>query len=85
MIFKGKREVKNIKNDGHGARLIKTILSFKRVFIVLDDVDNQNQLEYLIGSRELLGKWLGKRSRVIITKRDKRLWRSFYTIHFLCL
>ena len=49
--------------------MIKTIRSFKRVFIVLDDVDNQNQLEYLIGSRE----WLGEGSRVIITTRDKRL------------
>ena len=42
----------NIKSDGLKASMIKTILLFKRVLIVLDDVDDQNQLEYLIGTRE---------------------------------
>ena len=49
--------------------MIKTILLSKRVFIVLDDVGELDQLEYLLKNRE----WLGKGSRVIITTRNKHV------------
>ncbi|KAL6328710.1 hypothetical protein AAG906_003396 [Vitis piasezkii] len=51
------------------ASMIKSILPSKRAFIVLDDVDNLVQLEYLLGNRG----WLGKGSKVIITTRNKHL------------
>ncbi|WJZ84533.1 hypothetical protein VitviT2T_004133 [Vitis vinifera] len=59
----------NINSVAHRASIIKDILSSKRVFIVLDDVDDPSQLEYLLGHRE----WLGEGSRVIITTRNKHV------------
>ena len=59
----------NINIVDQGASMIETILSSKRVFIVLDDVDNRNQLKALLRHRG----WLGKGSRVIITTRNKHL------------
>lgn len=44
-------------------------LHSKRVLIVLDDVNNHEQLEFLIGDRG----WFGLGSRIIITTRDMRL------------
>ncbi|KAG6630060.1 hypothetical protein CIPAW_14G128800 [Carya illinoinensis] len=53
--------------DHHeGIRMIKKILQNKKVFIVLDDVDSDEQLTALAGDR----KWFGPGSRVIITSRD---------------
>ena len=54
---------------GQGSNMIKNILRSKRVFIVLDDVDDSNQLESLVGNHD----WLGNGSRVIITTRNKHL------------
>ena len=65
----GGEGIQNINCVSHGAIMIKSILSSKRVFIVLDDVDNLVQLEYLLRNRG----WLGKGSRVIITTRNKHL------------
>ena len=59
----------NINNVDQGANMIKTILSSKKVFLVLDDVDDLNQLDALLRNRE----WLGIGSRVIITTRNKHL------------
>ncbi|KAJ9680242.1 hypothetical protein PVL29_019527 [Vitis rotundifolia] len=59
----------NINCVAHRASMIKDILLSKRVFIVLDDVEDQNQLEYLLGHHE----WLGEGSRVIITTRNKHV------------
>ena len=59
----------NVSNVGQGANMIKNILRFKRVFIVLDDIDDSDQLEYLLRNRD----WLGRGSRVIITTRNKHL------------
>ena len=59
----------NINSVAHKASMIKDILLSKRAFIVLDDVDDPSQLEYLLRNRE----WLGKGSKVIITTRDKHL------------
>ena len=61
--------IQNINCVSHRASMIKSILPSKRAFIVLDDVDNLVQLEYLLRNRG----WLGKGSRVIITTRNKHL------------
>ncbi|KAI9104338.1 hypothetical protein K1719_022910 [Acacia pycnantha] len=58
-----------LPNAGMGTSLIKETLCRKRVFLVLDDVSNEDQLNVLCGSRE----WFGQGSRIIITTRDKRL------------
>ena len=39
----------------------------KKVLIVLDDVDNLEQLEYLVGNHD----WFGSGSRIIITSRER--------------
>ncbi|XP_028762384.1 TMV resistance protein N-like [Neltuma alba] len=66
-IFKTRRI--KLPNAGRGKSLIKEILCQKRVFLVLDDVNNEEQLKVLCGSRE----WFGQGSRIIITTRDQRL------------
>ncbi|VVA24108.1 PREDICTED: TMV resistance [Prunus dulcis] len=50
-----------------GISAIKAIVYEKRVVIVLDDVDNVNQLNALVGSRQ----WFYEGSRIIVTTRDK--------------
>ena len=52
-------------------------LGSKKVFIVLDDVDSSNQLEYLC--REY--RDLSKDSRLIITTRDRQLLKEVDWIH----
>ncbi|CAL5196970.1 unnamed protein product [Lathyrus oleraceus] len=49
-----------------GISTIKRIVHENRVLLVLDDVDNVNQLDTLIGKRE----WFYKGSCIIITTRD---------------
>ncbi|XP_028789801.1 TMV resistance protein N-like [Neltuma alba] len=58
-----------LPNVGTGETLIKESLCKKRVFLVLDDVNNEDQLKVLCGNRE----WFGQGSRIIITTRDERL------------
>ena len=52
-----------------GSNVIEKRLCYKRVLIVLDDVDQLDQLEALAGERV----WFGRGSRVIITTRDQHL------------
>ncbi|XP_028778267.1 TMV resistance protein N-like [Neltuma alba] len=52
-----------------GTTLIKQMLCKKRVLIVLDDVNNDDQLKALCGNHE----WFGRGSRILITTRDERL------------
>lgn len=47
----------------------KVRLSRKRVLIVLDDVNDQEQLEYFVGSHKYL---VGSGSRIIVTSRDRQ-------------
>ncbi|KAL6315641.1 hypothetical protein AAG906_003745 [Vitis piasezkii] len=49
--------------------MIKARLCFKKVLLVLDDVDNSSQLEALAGDHN----WFGPGSRIIITTREKHL------------
>ncbi|KAJ9701121.1 hypothetical protein PVL29_006459 [Vitis rotundifolia] len=67
----------NISSVGQGANMIKNVLRFKRVFIVLDDIDDSNQLEYLLRNRD----WLGKGSRVIVTTRSKHLLQEMDDVY----
>lgn len=59
----------SIDNVDRGINLIQERLRYRRVFIVLDDVDDSTQLNSLVGDR----KWFGLGSRIIVTTRDERL------------
>ncbi|KAG6679468.1 hypothetical protein I3842_14G132900 [Carya illinoinensis] len=57
-------------SDPHeGIEMIRSRMQNKKVFIVLDNVDSDEQLEALAGDH----KWFGPGSRVIITCRDSHL------------
>ncbi|XP_009779889.1 disease resistance protein Roq1 isoform X2 [Nicotiana tabacum] len=52
-----------------GVKVIRTMLRSKKVLIVLDDVDDDKQLECLVGKRD----WFGDGSRIITTTRNADL------------
>ncbi|KAL6316609.1 hypothetical protein AAG906_018864 [Vitis piasezkii] len=58
-----------ISTIDEGIYMIKNRLCFKKVLLVLDDVDDLNQLEALAGDHN----WFGPGSRIIVTTRDKHL------------
>ncbi|XP_024164788.1 disease resistance protein RPV1 isoform X2 [Rosa chinensis] len=64
----GGKELKVINVD-EGNTLLRERLRYKRILLVLDDVDQLDQLEKLAGAPD----WFGRGSRVIITTRDKQL------------
>ncbi|KAL5843301.1 hypothetical protein ACOSQ4_009259 [Xanthoceras sorbifolium] len=51
---------------------IKRRINYKKVFIVLDDVDNFKKLEILVGGLDRFGPG----SRIILTTRDKQVLRN---------
>ncbi|KAL5845763.1 hypothetical protein ACOSQ3_009287 [Xanthoceras sorbifolium] len=51
---------------------IKKRINYKKVFIVLDDVDNFRKLEILVGGLDRFGPG----SRIILTTRDKQVLRN---------
>ena len=59
----------NIWNHHEGIKVIKKGLLNKKVLIVLDDVDKDEQLKALAGSPD----WFGQGSRIIITSTDMHL------------
>jgi hypothetical protein len=59
----------NMWNSYGASKVIGSRVCNKKVFIVLDDVDGEEQLEALAGSHD----WFGKGSRIIITSRDCHL------------
>lgn len=63
----GKKDPINDVNDGISA--IKRIVQENRVLLILDDVDEVEQLKFLMGERE----WFYKGSRVVITTRDREV------------
>ena len=67
----------NISNVSQGANMIKNVLRFKRVFIVLDNIDDSDQFEHLPIDRN----WLRKGSRVIITTRNKQLLQEMDDVY----
>ncbi|KAI9077627.1 hypothetical protein K1719_040402 [Acacia pycnantha] len=74
-ILKSRRMA--IPNIEMGKTLVKQKLSKKRVMVVLDDVNNENQLNALCGSCE----WFGHGSRIIITTRDEHLLKILGVIN----
>ena len=59
----------NIRDVDDGVLMIRKMLSHKRILLVLDDVDQLDQLEKLIGKLN----WCCPGSTVIITTRDRHL------------
>ncbi|PON33196.1 TIR-NBS-LRR-like protein [Parasponia andersonii] len=57
-------------------KLVKDRLRRTKVLIVLDDVDDVEQLEYLVGN----GDWFGRGSKIIITTRDMQVLRNFQAV-----
>ncbi|KAG2671306.1 hypothetical protein I3760_14G128300 [Carya illinoinensis] len=66
-----------IWDQNQGDRMRKKMLCNKKVFIVLDDVDSDEQLTALARDR----KWFGPGSRMIITCRDSHLLRTHEVNH----
>uniref|UniRef100_A0A2C9UMQ5 NB-ARC domain-containing protein n=1 Tax=Manihot esculenta TaxID=3983 RepID=A0A2C9UMQ5_MANES len=64
------RDVK-VHDVHRGIDEIRKRLRHKKVLLILDDVDELVQLEYLIGKRD--ENWFCKESRIIITTRNKHL------------
>ncbi|XP_075648256.1 TMV resistance protein N-like [Castanea sativa] len=61
----------NIWNVSEGISAMGNRLSHKKVLIVLDDVNGEEQLEALAGKHD----WFGLGSRIIVTSRDRHLLR----------
>ena len=59
----------NIQDVYHGVLKIKESLRYKKILLVLDDVDELKQLEKLARKND----WFGWGSRVIITTRNRSL------------
>ena len=59
----------NPQKFNRGINFIMNRLHNKKVLIILDDVDQQEQLEGLVGNHD----WFGRGSRIIITTRDQHL------------
>jgi len=55
-----------------GKKILGESLCQKRIFLVIDDVNQLDQLNALCGDR----KWFGEGSRIIITTRDEDLLRE---------
>ncbi|CAH1431548.1 unnamed protein product [Lactuca virosa] len=64
-----KQKKLHVERVEEGRRMIKDRLHHRKVLIVLDDVDNLEHLEELVGSRD----WFGEGSRIIITTRDEHV------------
>ncbi|KAL8258350.1 hypothetical protein R6Q59_030391 [Mikania micrantha] len=67
-----KRKVETINRVEDGKHMIKSNLYHRKVLIVLDDVNDRDQLDALVGSHD----WFGEGSRIIITTRDENLLNS---------
>ncbi|ONH91360.1 hypothetical protein PRUPE_8G109500 [Prunus persica] len=64
----GVKEVK-VTNVDKGINVIKKILNGKKLLLVLDDVNQLDQLNKLVGRSD----WFGSGSRIVLTTRDKHL------------
>ncbi|CAK8533382.1 unnamed protein product [Lathyrus sativus] len=64
-----KNMTSKIHSTEYGKIILKERLSYKRVLIILDDVNALDQLNVLCGSRN----WFGSGSRIIITTRDRHI------------
>ncbi|CAL8082713.1 unnamed protein product [Prunus armeniaca] len=64
-----KKESTNFWDVYSGTSMIKNYLCNKKVLLILDDIDELNQLQILLGEKH----WFGLGSRIIITTRDQHL------------
>ncbi|KAH9725662.1 ADP-ribosyl cyclase/cyclic ADP-ribose hydrolase [Citrus sinensis] len=62
----------SIWNVDDGMNILASRLQHKKVLLVIDDVVDIKQLEYLAGKRE----WFGSGSKIIITSRDEHLLKT---------
>ncbi|KDO45460.1 hypothetical protein CISIN_1g001889mg [Citrus sinensis] len=62
----------SIWNVDDGINILASRLQHKKVLLVIDDVVDIKQLEYLAGKRE----WFGSGSKIIITSRDEHLLKT---------
>ncbi|KAH9782134.1 ADP-ribosyl cyclase/cyclic ADP-ribose hydrolase [Citrus sinensis] len=67
-----KLEKDSIWNVGDGINILGSRLQHKKVLLVIDDVVDIKQLEYLAGKRE----WFGSGSMIIVTSRDEHLLKT---------
>ncbi|KAH9725723.1 ADP-ribosyl cyclase/cyclic ADP-ribose hydrolase [Citrus sinensis] len=61
-----------IWNEDDGINILRSRLQHKKVLLVIDDVVDSKQLEYLAGKHG----WYGSGSRIIITSRDEGLLKT---------
>ena len=69
LILKLLNESMSIHNVDDGVFIIKNRLRQRRILLILDDVNQLEQLDNLVGNHI----WFGSGSRIIITTRDKHL------------
>lgn len=74
-----KEKSMNIASFYEGADMIKRRLCHWKVLIVFDDVDDERQLEYLVGNHD----WFGDGSRIITTTRNQDLLHSHDQLYFV--
>ncbi|KAH0733917.1 hypothetical protein KY285_009624 [Solanum tuberosum] len=58
-----------LTSEHEGINILKNMLRWKNVLFILDDVNQQEQWEFLVGGTE----WFGRGSRIILTARGKHL------------
>ena len=63
----------SIEDTYEGVLVIKSRLRHKRIFLVLDDVNQLDQLKMLAGKHD----WFGSGSRIVITTRDEHLLKTY--------
>ncbi|XP_076910976.1 TMV resistance protein N-like [Bidens hawaiensis] len=71
-----KKEMK-LQSVEEGKHIIRSRLNHSNVLIVLDDVNDGEQLDALVGSH----KWFGSGSRIVITTRDEHVLRAHKVDH----
>ncbi|XP_056168923.1 disease resistance protein L6-like [Syzygium oleosum] len=63
------KQKNQVDNKDEGIEFISSKFGTKKVLIVLDDVDNDDQLKALAGNRD----WFSSGSRIIVTTRNKSI------------
>ncbi|XP_056163796.1 disease resistance protein L6-like [Syzygium oleosum] len=69
----------NISNIDHGINMIEETICNKKTLIVLDDVDEADQIQYLIGEKTLYPG-----TRILVTTRDQSVLKTRGKNKFCC-